>query len=614
MANTPNRRDILKVAAVSSLAALPAMHSVAEAAPPGWVVGHKTGARALVETLQAEGTLCVFGIPGAQGNEFWDEMKSRHLPYLLVTHESSAACMADGAARATGRPGVLCVVPGPGITNALTGLGEALLDSVPIVCIAGDVARGKKYRPFQVHELPNVAMLRPVCKEVIVVEHVAQIPLAVRQAFQLAVCGEPGPVSVVIPYNLLIESHKFYSAPLAPCALPLDACAFDRARALLGDRRLRVGIHAGLGCMDYASSLVKLAEVLQAPVSTSVSGKGVISECHPLSVGWGYGAQGTRTAQKAFEQVDVVLAVGVKFSEVSTGFYCLPKKARLIHVDARAENLGRSMPAEVCVHADAGVFLTKMLDHAAEIARPACPDRVASIRRLHHAEACENAKPHARHGVDPMLFLLALRKATCENALVFTDVSVTEHWAAEVFRTIQPRTYFNPVDNQSMGWSIPASLGAQRVMHGRQVVTVTGDGCFLMSAMEVSTAAREGLPVKFFVLDDQAYHYMQILQQSAYKRTTATVLARLDYASLAKGFGVGHATLDDGCDLEAKIRGILGIPGPVLVNVVVDHGDRPVRWIKAVKGRFTEELSTSQKVRFLTRLGARSVAIGREND
>src|SRR5262245_58047004 len=190
-----NRREALKAAAITGLAALVQATdpSPAEAGRTGEVSGHMTGARALVEAVKAEGTLCVFGIPGAQGNELWDEFKARGLPYLLVTHELSAASMADGAARATGHPGVLCVVPGPGITNALTGLGEALLDSVPVVCIATDVGRGKKYRPFQVHDLPAVDLLRPVTKGVRVVKHVGEIPEAVRQGFALAEEGEPGP-------------------------------------------------------------------------------------------------------------------------------------------------------------------------------------------------------------------------------------------------------------------------------------------------------------------------------------------------------------------------------------------------------------------------------------
>jgi acetolactate synthase-1/2/3 large subunit len=611
-----SRRSLLKAgaAAVGAAALAGGAPPGAEAAPPGWVSGHKTGARSLVEALQAEGTSCVFGIPGAQENELWDEMKARGLPYLLVTHESSAACMADGAARATGRPGVLCVVPGPGITNALTGLGEALLDSVPVVCIAGDVARGCKFKPFQVHSLPNAALLKPVTKGVFEVTHVGQIPDAVRQAFRLAVEGEPGPVAVVVPYNLLIESHHFHSAPLPPAGLAFDEGAFCKAMALLGDRKLRVGIYAGLGCMDYPGLLANAAEVLQAPVATSVSGKGVIDECHPLAVGYGYGPQGRKTAEQAFKHVDVVLALGVRFSEVSTGFYALPQHAYLIHVDSCAANLGRVMKTAVCVHADAGVFLAKLLEQADAVSRPANPRLAANVCKWRQEEAAEDAKVYARCGVDPGVFVLALRRALCADGLLFVDVTVVEHLAAAMFAVRQPRTYFNPADNQSMGWSIPAALGAQRVLPARQVATLTGDGCLLMSAVELSTAARAGLPVKFFVLDDHAYHYMQILQEQAYRRTTATVLARLDYPALAKGLGVAHVALDSCEDLEARLRGILALPGPVLTTVAVDMGKRPLRWISAVRKRFTNELSTQQKVRFAARLGARSLHLRHEND
>jgi len=611
-----NRRDVLKVATATGLASgLPSfLPTSAQAAPAGWVVGYKTGARALVETLQAEGTLCVFGIPGAQENELWDQMKSCGLPYLLVTHEFSAACMADGAARATGRPGVLCVVPGPGITNALTGLGEARLDSIPLVCLAGDVAQGKKYRPFQVHELPNVKLLEPVCKAVLVVEHVAQIPLLTRQAFQLACCGEPGPVGVVIPYHLLIESHKFQSAPLGPAPLCFDEAGFHQALALLSDCRHQVGIYAGLGCMDHGASLVRVAELLGAPVATSVSGKGVINETHPLAVGWGYGPQATRTAEVAFKKVDTILAIGVKFSEVSTGFYSQPQPRRMIHVDACADNLGRVMKTDVCVHADAGLFLNKLLEHKSQITRPACSDMIHGIQRAKKASAVEQCHNYARCGIDPYLFLLALRRASCPDALLFVDVSLSEHWAAEVFTTFGPRTYFNPADNQAMGWSIPAALGAQRVMPGRQVLTVTGDGCFFMSGLEISTAVRENLPVKFFVLDDQAYHYMQALQKQAYRRTTATVLARLDYPALAKGLGLDCYELTSLEDLEARLRGILSVPGPALVRVACDYGNRPVRWINAVRRRFTRELSPAQAARFAARLAGRSLASHPNND
>jgi acetolactate synthase-1/2/3 large subunit len=522
--------------------------------------------------------------------------------------------MADGYARSTGKPGVLCVVPGPGVTNSLTGLGEALLDSSPVVAVVCDVARGEKYKPFQVHELPQVGLLEQVTKGVFPVKCVGDIPTAVRQALALAVSGEPGPTAVVVPYPLFIEAHKFHCPPLAPPAVPLAADAFGRAVALLADKKHRVGIYAGAGCLDYSQALVEVAELLQAPVATSVSGKGAFPECHPLAVGWGYGPQATKAAEEAFGDVDLVLAVGVRYSEVSTGFYSDPQSRCLIHVDANADNLGRVMKTTVCVHADAGVFLGGLLEQADRLRRPRdgkLPARLAGWRRQEYKKHQES---YAKCGVDPMLAVLALRRCTKADALFFVDVTLAEHYAAEAFTAVQPRTYFNPTNNQAMGWSIPAALGAQRVFPGRQTVTLTGDGCFLMTAMEISTAAREGLPVKFFVLDDQAYHYMQKLQQSAYARTTATLLAHLDYAALAKGFGVGYNEVLSEDGLEAAVRGSLCQDGPVLTRIAADYGKRPVRWLEAVRKRYTEELTAEQKARFLARVGVRSAHLKKDND
>lgn len=612
------RRQMLQTALVPCLTALqPA--SVAEAGPlshpaPGWVTGKLTGAQALVDTLLAEGVECVYGIPGAQENELWDTFKARGLGYLLVTHEFSAACMADGYARSTGKPGVLCVVPGPGVTNSLSGIGEALLDSVPLVAIVGDIARGEKYKPFQVHDLPQVELLRPMTKGVFEVRCVQEIPQAVRQAFQLAMCGEPGPTAVVVPWPLFIESHQFNDPPLGPPPLSFDEHAFQAALALLADRKRRIGIYAGQGCMNYGAQLTQVAELLQAPVATSVSGKGCINECHPLAVGWGYGPQGTLTAEEAFRKVDTVLALGVKYSEVSTAFYNIPKKPHVIHVDANPNNLGRIVKTDVCVHADAGLFLERLLAQQPIVCRPPNDDLVRVIKRMKYEAHQSHQKIYSKDAVDPMAFVLALRRCTSSDALVFVDVTMTEHWAAEAFTVVQPRTYFNPTDNQAMGWSIPAALGAQRVHPGRQVVTITGDGCFLMSAMEITTAARAGLPVKFFLLDDQAYHYMQALQKPAYRRTTATILARLDYAALAQGFGVGYQEIICNQELDAAIQGVLCRPGPVLVRVVVDYGKRPVRWIEATSERFIDELTVKQQARFAARIGTRSLHVSPRND
>ncbi|HEY2787250.1 MAG TPA: thiamine pyrophosphate-binding protein [Fimbriiglobus sp.] len=615
-----SRRAFVQGATVAAGAALAAQTRVSAGPsqkPAGWVVGKLTGAQAIAETLKVEGVGCVYGIPGAQENELWDEFKSRGIPYLLVGHEYAAACMADGYARSTGRPGVCCVVPGPGITNALTGLGEALLDSSPVVAIVGDVADGEKYRPFQVHSLPTVELLRPVAKCVYPVTDVRQIPGAIRQAFQLAMAGEPGPVAVVVPFNRLIEQAEFRCPPLADSEPPFDEVAFQKALAYLSDRSNRVGIYAGLGCMAFGDSLAAAAELLQAPVANSISGKGCIPETHPLAVGWGYGPHASEVAETAFAAekihplktgVNCLLAIGVKFSEVSTGYYGNPKIKRVIHVDANRNNLGVVVPSDVCVHADAGVFLGRLLACGDSVRRPADAHLCNRIRQAKAKHAAKLAAiPAGKCGVDPLALVAALRACLPDDAMLFTDVTVSEHLATESFRVCRPRTYFNPADNQSMGWSIPAALGAQRVNGDRVVATLTGDGCFLMSMQELATAARAFLPVKVFVLDDHAFHYMQVLQEPAYRRTTATQLQPLDYRALAQGFGVGYVEICSHDQLASGIKTALCTPGPILIRVQTDYGNRKIRWVEAVRARFTKELTPAQKARFLARVGARTV-------
>lgn len=615
MPRTVTRRTFLKSAsaatAVSAVAVTPAE---AKKVCSDAIMGRMTGAQALVEALQRECVPCVFGIPGAQANELWDSFKSKGLDYLLCTHEFSASTMADGAARATGRPGVLCVVPGPGITNALTGIGEALLDSSPLVVLAGDVARGRDYRPYQVHDLPQADLLKPVTKETISISRVEQIPAVTRHAMRLAASGEPGPVGVVIPYNLLIESASFNVPGPADIGIEVDDDATDRALRLLSDHSLRVGIYAGQGCMDYADTLAAVAERLDAPVATSVSGKGAMNDDHPLAVGWGYGTQGTRTAEKAFKDVDLLLAIGVKFSEVSTAFYSQPKIRNAIHVDANKNNLGRVIDPDVCVASDAGLFLERVLADSAHLCRTPSDHLRKRIAKHRAADQQRYIKCHAKSACDPMHVVMALRRHSSPDAMTFVDVTMTEHWAAEAFPVRMSRTYFNPTDNQAMGWSIPAALGAQRVNPGRQAISLTGDGCLLMSAMELSTAAREGLPLKLFLLDDGAYHYMQTLQESAYRQTTATVLPSIEYGALATAFGIEYREIASGAQLDDGVAEALALDGPVLVRISTDYGDRPCRWIDTVRGRYIDELTPAQQMRFLGRISARTVSRQTRND
>ena len=366
--------------------------------------------------------------------------------------------MADAAARVTGGVGVFAVVPGPGLTNAMTGIGEALLDSVPIVAIVTDVNRAPGAQIGQVHSLPNAALLRPIVKCVIEVRHQAEIPGAIHQAFRVARSGEPGPAAVVIPFPLYSEAWDFDQGVPPPIPIPFDDSVYPKVVSHLADPRKRVGIYAGLGCAEAGPALTAVAELLQAPVATSVSGKGCISDQHPLAVGWGYGEQGTFTAERAFRKVDVVLAVGVKYSEVSTANYAIPQHETVIHVDANPHNLGRNVRADVAMQADANVFLTRLLADAQKLRRPADPKLIASIRRDREIDRVENTQVRITSAVDPMVFFTQLRAALGPDELIFVDVTASTHWASEAIGVAGPRRYFTPANNQSMGWAIPAAL------------------------------------------------------------------------------------------------------------------------------------------------------------
>jgi acetolactate synthase-1/2/3 large subunit len=533
---------------------------------------------------------------------------------MLAATEASASVMADASARATGAVGVFAVVPGPGLTNALTGIGEALHDSIPVVGIVTDIDRSGQAPIGQVHGLANGAILRPVVKAVIEVRHQGEIAGALFQAFRLARAGEPGPVGVVIPYPLQQAVWDYDQPAPPPYPVPFDELAYGRVLAHLADPRRRIGIYAGLGCVEAGQSLAAAAELLQAPVATSVSGKGCIPDSHPLAVGWGYGKQGTRAAEAAFKDVDLVLAVGVRYSEVSTANYAIPQPGTLIHVDINPQNLGRNVPTHVCLCSDARVFLDRLLVDGAAIRRAPCPQLWQDIQKWRQIDRCEAVTVRIQPCVDPMFFLSQLRSVLGPDELIVIDVTASTHWASEAIEVQGPRRYFTPANNQSMGWAIPAAIGAQKVRADRQVVCVTGDGCFLMSAIEMSSAARAGLPVKFFVLDDGAYHYMQMLQQPVFRRTTATEIARIDYAAFAQSVGLGFNQIASNADVLAGIQRTVGYPGPVLTRVVVSYEGRDLRWLSALRSQYIKKLPTDQKVRMAARIGVRTVSRQADSD
>jgi acetolactate synthase-1/2/3 large subunit len=260
----------------------------------------------------------------------------------------------------------------------------------------------------------------------------------------------------------------------------------------------------------------------------------------------------------------------------------------------------------VKVAADSRLFLDRLVAEGDAVRRPVCHALRGQIRQLRAADRCDYANPRITEAVDPMTFLFHLRRALCPEAWVFVDVTASTHWASEAMDVYGPRRYFTPANNQSMGWAVPAAIGAQRIDPSRQVAAVVGDGCFLMSGLEASTAARSFLPVKFFILDDGAYHYMQMLQQPTFRRTTATEIAELDFRAISAGLRLAYNEIGHNGDVPAGIARALATPGPVLTRVCVSYKGRDIRWLNALKDSYIDHLSTGQKVRMASRIAVRS--------
>ncbi len=562
----------------------------------------QTGAELVMSALEAQGVERVFGIPGVQNLELFDSLKDAPIETVLVTHELCAAFMAEAYSRLTGKAGCSVLVPGPGLTNALTGIAEALLDSSPLVVIIPGPRADTPYR-FQLHQIPQADLARPITKTVVRIERVEEIYREVSRAFRVATSGEPGPVVVEIPYNLFAARAEppgtvaeTASTPRAP-----SPEAVDKVLDLLRGAK-RVGIYAGFGASDARDDLARLAEILQAPVATTLGGRGVVPEDHALSVGFGFGPAGTPIAEEVFAQCDLVLAVACKFGEVATGSYSFKAPKKLVHIDINREVLGKNMPAAVELEADARVALRRLVEGLEREPRPAdraLVERIAAWRAEFAAEI-EQA-PLRDSGVNPAKLLWHLRKLLPRDAIVSTDSGGHQFWVAECFPVYERRSYLTPTDYQSMGYSIPAMISAKLAFPRRQVVGVVGDGSFLMTGAELVTAARLELTPLVLVFNDGELGIIREAQEKIFKRTTAVELRNPDFEALARAYGAEYFRISNDHEIEPVLKRALESGRLALVDARVEYS-RPTRYFKAASAAVMGRMPLAQKLRMAGRI------------
>jgi acetolactate synthase-1/2/3 large subunit len=528
----------------------------------------RTGADVLIEQLERHGVRHVFGMPGSHSTAIYDAIGGRGtIATVLARNEQAGAFMADGYARVMGRPGVVCTTAGPGATNALTGVAEAWADSVPILLISGQVNAADLDRECgNYHEIDLEGIFRPVTKWCGTVRRGEQIPAMVGQAFQAMTTGRPRPAALFLPQDLMRGECKEAVRELAFAPAPLPTVpedAIDRAASVLS-RSERPIILAGGGALwaGAGQELRLVAERLGAPVVTTLNGKGIIDERDPISLGH---ARSVR-ARTALSHADAMLAVGCRFTEVLTDWRRMPVPKTLVQIDLDADQIGMNYPVAVGIVADARAALAALGDRLPHRAGEGGWGRLIDEARS------------ARH-LRPEWLIETLREELPEDVPVFTDACEMGYRMQADWPSYGPRGFFYPSNYITLGWAFPAAVGAAVARDGGPVVSVSGDGGFVMTAQELATATRYNLRVIALVHNDATYGAIKNIQDRVHEGRYLDVdLNNPDFRALAAAFGVPGFRASTAEELRSAIRTCLAQDGPCLIEV-------PDRW------RFLRDLS-----------------------
>ena len=507
----------------------------------------------------------VFGVPGSSLVDVWEAVRrNARMRIIGSTSELMSSFMANGHARATGKPAVLCTIAGPGLTFALSGIAEALLDSVPLVFIVDAGAGVRADGAPGLQAIEQLEVVRPLVKQVIDVASADDVALATRAALEQASVGEPGPVLLQLAASALRGSASV-SAADAPS--PVEEPETDAVLARLSSAR-RPLLVVGQGAADAAPEVTRLAEWLGSPVIATTSGRGVVSERHPLSLALDVPAGSAPILNAVIERADVVLALGCKLSHNgSRGYSLVLPPERLIRVDASREVLDLAYPASQPIEADVGRFVSS-LSRRADMGGAVggwSDEEIASWRAKLAAAKPARFDPQLGPGPASELFA-TLRRYLPDRAIVATDSGLHQYVVRANLPVYEPRTLLVPTDFQSMGYGVPAAIGGS-LATGQRAVAVTGDGGLNIVGLELLTAVRERIPLTVLVLVDGYLGLIRLAQLARTGVETGVDVAMPRLDAFARSVGATYARLDDQSDTEAVLRGALESEDVTIVEV-----------------------------------------------
>lgn len=535
------------------------------------------GSKIVVKALEDEGVRLTFGIPGTHNVELYDALEdSERIEPVLVTDEQSASFAADGVSRTSDTIGVVNVVPSAGVTHCLSGVGEAYMDNVPLVVLVCGIRKNTQ-SAYQVHDVDQLSILRPITKAAIKVEKPEDIYPLVRRAFAIARSQTPGPVAIEIPANFYILHQEIdepvYKDETPPIPKPSER-ELKEAVNILKNSRFSA-LYVGNGARAASALVKKLAETLAAPVTTTIQGKGVFPENHPLWLWNGFGASAPSFVRSIMDRCGCLLAIGCRFGEVATASYGLKTPANLIHVDINDEVFNRNYPAKLAVKSDAGAFIDGLLNFL----EPAKKNEALEIEiRNGHQTVKEDWRAHAsKDKVSPHALFEALQRFAGEDAIYSTDSGNGTFLAMEHLRLNQPACFIAPVDFSCMGYSVPAAIGAKFANPNRDVIALAGDGALLMTGLELLTASSYRVAPITFVLHDGELAQIAQLQSTTFARKTCSTLPQYSVEAFAKVTNCRFFKLKNDADIEQVLPRAFEIARadePVLVDVNIDYSQK----------------------------------------
>jgi acetolactate synthase-1/2/3 large subunit len=573
----------------------------------------KTGAWLTTYALEKIGARFTFGIPGVHTTELYDELNnSERITPVLVTHEGGGAFMADAVSRLSDSIGVLTVVPSAGLTHASSGIGEAFLDGVPMLVICGGPRTDLAYR-YQLHQMDMHKFMGGLTKATFLVTRHDQVVPMLFEAYAIATSGEPGPVFIEVPANILLLTGEVDALPqyIAPPSPP-QVAAQDIGRAVdLLRQAKHPCLFVGWGTRDAGQLVTRIAEWLEAPVATTLQGLSAFPGNHPLHVGFGFGASAVPAAQNAFKDCDCLLAVGTRFAEIATGSYGIDVPENLIHIDINPAVLSANYPAKVGIAGDAGTVLKQLLD-ALEASGPrrapqaALRDRIQSDKKAYRESWY---KHDSKNRVNPARFFDGLRSQMADDGIVVIDDGNHTFLTAELMPIHAPKSVILPTDFNCMGYAVPAGIGAKLAQPERSVQVIVGDGAFLMTCMEILTAVTNRLGIVYYVFNDGALSQIAQAQEIPYNRKPCTQLGQLNLEGVALATGAAYLRIADNDAIAQAIRSANQTSAngmAVIVDVQIDYTKRTAFTEGAVKTNF-RRFSLGQKARVVARALTRRI-------